>query len=52
MSTLNAILKEMKEVPVNRQEELFQFSHSLTPTNKHSESLRKKFFLLVEHSVI
>ena len=42
MPTLNAILKEMKEVPVNRLEELYQFVHSMTPANKHSESLRKK----------
>jgi hypothetical protein len=42
MPTLNAILKEMKDVPVNRLEELYQFIHSMTPTIKHSESLRKK----------
>lgn len=42
MSTINAILKEMKEVPVNRLEELYQFVHSMTATTKRSESLRKK----------
>ena len=42
MLTLNAILKEMKDVPVNRLEELYQFIHSMTPTTKHSVSLRKK----------
>lgn len=42
MLTLNAILKEMKDVPVNRLEELYQFVHSLTPTSKHTERLRKK----------
>lgn len=44
MPTLNAILKEMKNVPVNRLEELYQFVHSLTPKSKQSASggLRKK----------
>jgi len=42
MSTLNAILKEMKDVPVNRLEELYQFIHAMTPKAKHSDSLRKK----------
>ena len=40
--TLNAILKEMKDVPVNRLEELYQFVHSLNPKTKPSDSLRKK----------
>lgn len=42
MPTLNTILKEIKEVPVNRLEELYQFVHSLTPKTKQTESLRKK----------
>ncbi|KAF0152294.1 MAG: hypothetical protein FD143_1216 [Ignavibacteria bacterium] len=42
MLTLNAILKVMKEVPVNRLEELYQFIHSLTPATKQTETLRKK----------
>lgn len=42
MFTLKAILKEMKNVPVNRLEELYQFVHSLTPTTKQTENLRKK----------
>jgi len=44
MLTLNAILKEIKDVPVSRLEELYQFVHSLTPTTKQSVSagLRKK----------
>ena len=42
MLTLNAILKEMKDVPVNRLEELYQFVHSLTPSVKQTETLRKK----------
>ena len=40
--TLNTILKEMKDVPVNRLEELYQFVHSLTSKAKHKEGLRKK----------
>ncbi len=42
MLTLNTILKEIKDVPVNRLEELYQFVHSLTPTTKQTEALRKK----------
>ena len=42
MLTLNSILKEIKDVPVSRLEELYQFVHSMTPTTKQTESLRKK----------
>jgi uncharacterized membrane protein len=42
MLTLNSILKEIKDVPVNRLEELYQFVHSLTPKNKKTDALRKK----------
>jgi len=42
MLTLNAILKEIKDVPVNRLEELYQFVHSLTPKSKPTDTLRKK----------
>jgi hypothetical protein len=42
MSTLNTILKEIKDVPVNRLEELYQFVHSMTPSTKQTELLRKK----------
>ncbi|MDO9254822.1 MAG: hypothetical protein Q7U54_04850 [Bacteroidales bacterium] len=42
MSTLQAILKEMKEVPVNRLDELYQFIHSMTTSAKHSEKLQKR----------
>jgi hypothetical protein len=42
MLTLNAILKEVKDVPVNRLEELHQFVQSLTTSSKQKESLRKK----------
>ena len=42
MLTLNSILKEIKDVPVSRLEELYQFVHSLTPKPKKKESIRKK----------
>lgn len=42
MLTLNTILEEMKNVPVNRLEELYEFVHSLTPAIKQTEALRKK----------
>ena len=42
MLTLKNILKELKDVPVNRLEELYQFVHSLTSTTKQTENMRKK----------
>lgn len=43
MLTINTILKEIKDVPVSRLEELYQFVHTLTPTKaKNTETLRKK----------
>ena len=42
MLTLNAILKEMKDGPVDRLEELLQLVHSLKIKSKHSENVRKK----------
>jgi len=42
MSTMEVILKEMKEVPVNRLDELYQFIHSMTTSAKHSEKLQRK----------
>lgn len=42
MLTLNTILEEIKEVPVSRLEELYEFVHSLTPKAKQPETLRKK----------
>ncbi|MEO6166753.1 MAG: hypothetical protein ABIO46_00275 [Chitinophagales bacterium] len=42
MLTLNTILKEIKDVPVNRLEDLHQFLQSLTLTRKQDETLRKK----------
>jgi len=42
MSTLEQILKEMKDIPVNRLEEIYQFIHSMTPATKQDEKLRKE----------
>ena len=42
MLTINAILKELKDVPVNRLEELYQLVHSMTPKTKQTQTLRKK----------
>jgi hypothetical protein len=42
MLTLNNILKEIKDVPVNRLEEVYQLVHSLTPTLKKTNANRKK----------
>jgi len=40
--TLRSILKEMKDIPVDRLEELYQYVHSLNPKSKRTESLRKQ----------
>lgn len=45
MLTLNNILKEIKEVPVNRLEEVYQLVHSLTPTIKKKKQITKRFCL-------
>ncbi len=42
MLTLNSILREIKDVPVNRLEEIYQFIHSLTPHNKKTDTFRKR----------
>lgn len=42
MLTLNNIFQEIKEVPVERLEEVYEFVHSLNPKTKHSEKSRKK----------
>jgi hypothetical protein len=42
MLTLNTILKEINDVPVNRLEELYQLVHSMTPKSKQTDALRKK----------
>ncbi len=40
--TFKSILKELKDIPTDRLEELYQFIHSLNPKKKRSEQLRKK----------
>jgi hypothetical protein len=40
MLTLNTIIKEIKDVPVNRLEELYQFVHSLTQSAQQTETQR------------
>jgi hypothetical protein len=42
MLTYNSILKELKDIPVSRLEELYDFDHSLNPKVKKSASLKKK----------
>ena len=42
MLTLNTILKELKDVPVDRLEELYSYIHSLKTDSKKSEASRKK----------
>jgi len=40
--TINTIIKEMKGIPANRLEEVYQFVHTLTPKYITSASKRKK----------
>ena len=42
MLTYNTILKELKDVPLNRLEELYDFVHSLNPKVKKSAGSKKK----------
>jgi hypothetical protein len=42
MLTLNNILREIKDVPLDRLEEVYQLVHSLTPKTKPAENSRKK----------
>ncbi|MCX6257789.1 MAG: hypothetical protein NTW49_07850 [Bacteroidia bacterium] len=42
MLTINTILKEIKDVPIDRMEELYQYVHSLVLKKKSTEALRKK----------
>jgi hypothetical protein len=41
MNTLTSILKEMKDIPVNRLEDLYSFVHSLNTKPKKSSIVRK-----------
>lgn len=42
MLTINTIIKEMKDVPIDRLEDLYQFVHSLTPEPGKAEDKRMK----------
>jgi hypothetical protein len=42
MLTLNTILKELKNVPVDRLEDLYSIIHSLRANTKNSEKTSKK----------
>jgi len=42
MLLLNAILKEMKDIPAERMEDLYQYVHSLSSNTKQTEKVRKK----------
>ena len=42
MATLNNILKEIKNVPANRLEELYQLINSLSPKTKQPDGKRKE----------
>ena len=46
MLLLINILKEMKDIPADRLEELYQFVHSLSPKTKQTEKERKKILSL------
>lgn len=40
--TFKTILKEMRDIPAERLEELYQYVHSLNPKSKRTESSRKQ----------
>ncbi len=40
--TFKTILKEMRDIPEERLEELYQYVHSLNPKSKRTETLRKQ----------
>ena len=42
MFNFNTLLRELKDIPSNRLEELYQFVHSLNPKVKKSDTQRKK----------
>lgn len=45
MLTLNLILKEIKDVPVEKLEEVYEYVHSLTKKNDTSKKKNKKSLL-------
>ncbi len=42
MHTLNTIIKEVKELPLEQREELYHIIHSINPKAKQQGKLRKK----------
>jgi hypothetical protein len=42
MLTYNAILKEIKDIPIDKLEELYSYIHSLSTKVKKTDTLRKK----------
>ena len=42
MPTINSIINELKDVPVNRLEELYQLVHSMSRKVEQTEARRKK----------
>lgn len=40
--TLDTILQEMNEIPLNQLEEVYEFIHSMTPPKNINERMRKK----------
>lgn len=42
MFTRSSILKEMKDIPASRLEELYEFVHALSHTAGQNEALRRK----------
>ena len=47
--TLNIILEELNDVPVEKLNELHNFINSLKSSPENSEKKRKKYFLLPVH---
>ena len=48
MFTFNNILKEIKDIPSNRLDELYEFVHSLNPKVKKSDTQRKKILAFAD----
>ena len=42
MATINTILKEIKDIPLNRLEEVYQLVHSFTPKSKKASGSTQK----------
>ena len=46
--TFKTILREMRDIPAERLEELYQYVHSLNPKSKRTNSLRKQILSFAE----